>query len=152
MNDRIITVKGSGNITVKPDLIIIIMELESIDYSYNGVMQIASTTIDSIKKSIEIYSIKYNNQLQINDMTFINMFEYHKYKFKPRDVIGYIMAFLLLIHLFSVFIPKFAEKLYGCFLQKTIYKIKKKIEQILVILLIQNYHHFVIYKEFHIYY
>lgn len=52
MNDRIITVKGIGNVTAKPDLIIITMVLENTDYSYSGAMQLASGAIDSIRTAL----------------------------------------------------------------------------------------------------
>lgn len=52
MSDRIITVKGIGSVTAKPDLIIITMVLENTDYSYSGAMQLASGAIDAIRTAL----------------------------------------------------------------------------------------------------
>ena len=51
--ERLITVKGIGNINVKPDLIIINMELESHKYDYDQTMKLATDSVSKLEKAIE---------------------------------------------------------------------------------------------------
>lgn len=51
--ERVITVKGSSNIKVKPDLIIINIELISQKYDYSDTMQVATESIEAVERAIE---------------------------------------------------------------------------------------------------
>lgn len=51
--NRNITVKGTGNVSVKPDLIIITMNLESQKMDYNQTMQLAADSLNTITLAIE---------------------------------------------------------------------------------------------------
>lgn len=50
--DRLITVKGTGNVRVKPDLIIITMTLESHKYEYDETMELATNSVNALQDSI----------------------------------------------------------------------------------------------------
>ena len=51
--NRLITVKGTGNVSVKPDLIIITMNLESQQLEYDQTMQFAADSVNIITSAIE---------------------------------------------------------------------------------------------------
>ena len=51
--NRLITLKGTGNISVKPDLIIITMDLESHKYDYEETMQLATESVNILQNAIE---------------------------------------------------------------------------------------------------
>ncbi|MDY3361616.1 MAG: SIMPL domain-containing protein [Clostridium celatum] len=51
--ERLITVKGIGNVNVKPDLIIINMELVSHKYDYEETMKLATDSVSKLEKAIE---------------------------------------------------------------------------------------------------
>jgi len=51
--NRIITLKGTGNISVKPDLIIITMDLESHKYDYEKTMELAAESVNILQNAIE---------------------------------------------------------------------------------------------------
>ncbi len=51
--NRIITVKGTGNLSVKPDLIIITMNLQSHEYDYQDTMILATESINTIQKAVQ---------------------------------------------------------------------------------------------------
>jgi len=50
--NRMITVKGTGNISVKPDLIVITMNLESQNHDYNKNMEIATASVKVLQDAI----------------------------------------------------------------------------------------------------
>lgn len=50
--NRMITVKGTGNISVKPDLIVIKMNLESQNHDYNKTMEIAAASVKVLQDAI----------------------------------------------------------------------------------------------------
>lgn len=50
--NRLITVKGTGNVSVKPDLIIITMNLESKQYDYEKTMELAADSINALQDAI----------------------------------------------------------------------------------------------------
>lgn len=50
---RTIIIKGMGRVSVKPDLIVVSMELETKDKDYEQTMALASQKIDSLNKSLE---------------------------------------------------------------------------------------------------
>lgn len=77
MNDRIITVKGIGNVTAKPDLIIITMSLENINYSYAGAMQLASGAVDAIRKALITAGYE-NDSLKTTDFNINTDYESYK--------------------------------------------------------------------------
>lgn len=51
--NRLITVKGTGNVSVKPDLIIITMDLESHQYDYEKTMELAADSINTLQEAIQ---------------------------------------------------------------------------------------------------
>lgn len=51
--NRLITVKGTGNVSVKPDLIVITMNLESQQLEYDQTMQFAADSVNIITSAIE---------------------------------------------------------------------------------------------------
>ncbi|MCD2503105.1 SIMPL domain-containing protein [Clostridium sp. NSJ-145] len=51
--ERLITVKGIGNISVTPDLIIITMNLVSHKYNYDETMKLATESVNELEKAIE---------------------------------------------------------------------------------------------------
>ena len=51
--ERLITVKGIGNISVTPDLIIITMNLVSHKYNYDETMKLATESVNELEKVIE---------------------------------------------------------------------------------------------------
>ncbi|WP_343009690.1 SIMPL domain-containing protein [Clostridium celatum] len=51
--ERLITVKGIGNVNIKPDLIIINMELVSHKYDYEETMKLATDSVSKLEKAIE---------------------------------------------------------------------------------------------------
>ena len=51
--ERLIIVKGIGNVNVKPDLIIINMELVSHKYDYEETMKLATDSVSKLEKAIE---------------------------------------------------------------------------------------------------
>ena len=51
--NKIITLKGTGNVSVKPDLIIITMDLESHKYDYEDTMKLAAESINILQDAIE---------------------------------------------------------------------------------------------------
>ena len=50
--DRTITVKGTGNVSIKPDLTIISITLKSIDKNYDKAMEDASKKLSSLQGAI----------------------------------------------------------------------------------------------------
>lgn len=77
MSDRIIAVKGIGNVTAKPDLIIITMMLENTDYSYSGAIQLASGAIDAIRTALISVGYK-KDDLRTTDFNINTDYESYK--------------------------------------------------------------------------
>lgn len=50
--NRIITVKGTGNVKVKPDLIVITLSLESLHLDYSKTMKLAAEAVEELQKAI----------------------------------------------------------------------------------------------------
>ena len=50
--NRVITVKGTGKVNTKPDIIILSLDLNTYDIDYNKTMELASMTINHIQKLI----------------------------------------------------------------------------------------------------
>lgn len=53
MSERIITVRGKGNVSERPDLVEIGMKLESKNYDYERAMTMASQSIQELAKKVE---------------------------------------------------------------------------------------------------
>lgn len=51
--EKLITVKGIANIKVKPDLIVITMNLVSHKYNYDETMKLAAESVDALERAIE---------------------------------------------------------------------------------------------------
>lgn len=51
--NRLITVKGTGKLSIKPDLIIITMELESHRYDYEETLKHATKSINTLQETIQ---------------------------------------------------------------------------------------------------
>ena len=49
---RTITVKGTGNITVPPDYVVISMDVKSIDKDYEKALNMTSGKIESLRSSL----------------------------------------------------------------------------------------------------
>lgn len=49
---RIITVRGTGNLSAKPDFILLTMDLRANDYEYEATMNIATEQVDVIKTAL----------------------------------------------------------------------------------------------------
>ena len=90
MSQRTITVKGVGNVSARPDLIIITMNLTTKDYTYEGAMHLAANTIESIRKSLIDVGYEKEN-LKTTDFS-INT-DYESYKDKDgnyrKKFVGY---------------------------------------------------------------
>lgn len=56
--NRIITVKGTGSVSIKPDLIVITMEIESRHKEYEKTMQLASQSIASLQEAVQAVGFK----------------------------------------------------------------------------------------------
>ena len=52
--NRLITVRGTGNLSVKPDLIIITMKLESQQYDYEKTMELAAISLQTLQEAIQL--------------------------------------------------------------------------------------------------
>ena len=55
---RTITVKGVGNITIKPDFIVVTMKLKTENKEYNKAIELASEKIEQLNKSLEKVGFK----------------------------------------------------------------------------------------------
>ena len=58
--DHLITVRGTANISVKPDLIIVSMDLVSHKYNYEDTMALATNSVVAIEKAIK--SVGFNEK------------------------------------------------------------------------------------------
>ena len=50
--NRTITVKGTGNITVSPDYVVISMDVKSIDKDYEKALNMTASKIDSLRRAL----------------------------------------------------------------------------------------------------
>lgn len=50
---RTITVKGIGAVSVKPDLIVLRLSMETAEYEYDAAMKAAAEKIDFLNKALE---------------------------------------------------------------------------------------------------
>jgi len=77
MNDRIITVKGIGKVTAKPDVIIIVMTLTAKTLDYTGTIEKAALDIDGMRKAL--LSIGYDEKdLKTTDFNIQTAYESYK--------------------------------------------------------------------------
>lgn len=58
---RTITIKGIGNVSVKPDFIAVTMKLETKDKDYDKTMELAAEKIDNLNKSLEQIGFEKNS-------------------------------------------------------------------------------------------
>ncbi len=80
--DHLITVKGMGNVSVKPDLIIITMSLESHQYEYEKTMEFAADSVDALQKSLQSVGFDKRNLKTTN---FNITTHYQNYKDKNNN-------------------------------------------------------------------
>lgn len=52
MNERTITIKGTGSVSVKPDLITITMNLQNSDATYGGTMESAAASVVALREAL----------------------------------------------------------------------------------------------------
>ncbi|MCI5939363.1 MAG: SIMPL domain-containing protein [Bacilli bacterium] len=63
---KTITIKGIGQIALKPDLIVISMKMETIDKEYDKTMEISAKRIDELNKALEEIGFKKESILTTN--------------------------------------------------------------------------------------
>ena len=63
---KTITIKGIGQIALKPDLIVISMKMETIDKEYDKTMEISANRIDELNKALEEIGFKKESILTTN--------------------------------------------------------------------------------------
>ena len=77
--NRIITVKGTGSVKVKPDLIVITMSLESQHLDYNRTMKLAAEAVETLQKAIQslpekqklVFTMRYYDDLPYEEISKI---------------------------------------------------------------------------------
>jgi uncharacterized protein YggE len=77
--NRTITIKGTGKVSVKPDLIIITMCLESHDYEYEKTMKLAAESINILQNAIEKAGFNKDN-LKTTDFNIRTHYESYRDK------------------------------------------------------------------------
>lgn len=89
--NRTITVKGTGSVRTKPDLIAISFGLESIDYDYEQTMRFATKAIEELSKATEAAGIDRKNlkTTNFNINTSYESYQDEKKQYKRRFA-GYI--------------------------------------------------------------
>ena len=80
--NRIITVKGTGNISVKPDLIVITMNLESQQYDYDKTMLKAAESVKALQEAIQ--SVGFDKK-DLKTTSFNIRTHYESYRDKNND-------------------------------------------------------------------
>ena len=80
--NRIITLKGTGNVSVKPDLIIITMNLESHKIDYEETMQLAAESIRILQNAIETVGF---DKKELKTTNFNIRVHYQSYRDKNDD-------------------------------------------------------------------
>lgn len=89
--ERTITVRGTGKVSLKPDLIVIQMELVSRDPNYEKTMTLAATTVAQLQKAIVKAGFK-REDLKTSDLTIDTENEHYRdenHEYKTRFV-GYV--------------------------------------------------------------
>ena len=77
--NRTITIKGTGKVSVKPDLIIITMHLESHDYVYEKTMKLAAESVNILQNAIEKAGFNKDN-LKTTDFNIRTHYESYRDK------------------------------------------------------------------------
>ena len=88
---RTITVKGIGNVSVKPDLVVITMSIESKDFSYDNAMWEAAEKIKDLNYELEMAGFGKNSVKSTNcnvDTRYNN--EKHEKGNDKRVLQGYV--------------------------------------------------------------
>lgn len=63
---KTITIKGIGQVTLKPDLIVISMKMETVDKEYDKTMEISTKRIEELNKALEEIGFKKESILTTN--------------------------------------------------------------------------------------
>ena len=87
MATKIITVKGVGNVSVKPDLIVVSMKLATEDREYEKTMELAAERISLINGSLEKIGFKKNS---VKTTDFNVRTNYESVKDKSGNFKGYV--------------------------------------------------------------
>lgn len=89
--ERTITVKGTGNVSTKPDVIVISFSLEAIDYDYEQTMRFATKEVEELSKAIEATGID-RKHLKTTNFTINTSYESYQDERKEyrRRFSGYI--------------------------------------------------------------
>lgn len=89
--DRLITVKGTGTVSLKPDITIITMNLESQHLEYDQTMQLATNSVDMLTSAIESagFDKKDLKTTNFNIRTNYESYTDHDNNYKTKFV-GYI--------------------------------------------------------------
>ena len=80
--NRIIKLKGTGNVSVKPDLIIITMNLKSHQYDYEKTMEFAAESVGILQNAIETASF---DKKDLKTTTFNISTHYESYRDKDNN-------------------------------------------------------------------
>lgn len=80
--NRQITVKGTGNVSVKPDLVVITLDLENQHREYDQAMQLAADSVVNITSAIE--SVGFNKK-DLKTTSFNVRTHYKNYKDKDNN-------------------------------------------------------------------
>lgn len=74
--NRVITVKGTGSVSVKPDLITISINLESHQYDYEKTMMLATESVKNLQEAIQLVGF---NESDLKTTNFDIKTHYEKY-------------------------------------------------------------------------
>lgn len=77
--NRIITLKGTGNVSVKPDLVIITMDLESHEYDYEETMKHAADSVNILQDAIKTVGF-YKKDLKTTNFNIRTHYENYRDK------------------------------------------------------------------------
>ena len=80
--NRIITVKGIGNVNVKPDLIVITMDIQAQNKDYDKTMEQAAESVNSLQNSIQSAGF---DKKDLKTTSFNVMTHYENYKDKNNN-------------------------------------------------------------------
>ena len=58
MENRVITVKGTGKVSAAPDLLVIEMNLETVEAEYEITMRCATETLDTLRTATVVWAIE----------------------------------------------------------------------------------------------
>ena len=72
---RTITVKGIGAVSVKPDLIVLRLSMETAEYEYDAAMKAAAEKIDFLNKALEAAGFEKKSALRLLNTLFVANYE-----------------------------------------------------------------------------